>query len=126
LFLVQPTAELEDWMAQRLVVFLMVGGVAGFGAVFLELPGLVLGLVVLAVIAGRYRRRDLLPAAAYLFGFGLVGWSLVGPAVKGGGGFLFLSGWALVALYAAIALAGAILIAALALAALRHPNNRPN
>ena len=97
----------------------MVGGVAGFGAVFLELPGLVLGLVLLAIIAGRYR-RDLLPAGAYLFGFGLVGWSLVGPAVKGGGGFLFLGGWQLVAIYAAIAIAGAGVIAAVAVAALRR------
>lgn len=107
-------------MTQRLVVFLMVGGVAGFGAVFLELPGFVLGLVVLAVIAGRYGRRDLLPLGAYLLGFGLVGWSLVGPAVRGGGGFLFLGGWQLVALYAVIALAGAALVAFLALGALRH------
>ena len=107
-------------MAQRLVVFLMVGGVAGFGAVFLELPGLVLGLVVLAIIAGRYRRADLVPAAAFLFGFGLVGWSLVGPAVRGAGGFLFLAGWALVDLYAAIALLGAALIAWRAIAALRR------
>ena len=102
-------------MAARLVVFLMVGGVAGFGAVFLELPGLVLGLVLLAIVAGRYRTRDLLPAGAYLLGFGLVGWSLVGPAVRGGGGFLFLGGWQLVAIYAAIAIAGAALIAAVAL-----------
>jgi hypothetical protein len=109
-------------LTQRLIVFLMVGGVAAFGAVFLELPGLVLGLVVLAVIAGRYRTRDLLPAGAYLFGFGLVGWSLVGPAVKGGGGFLFLGGWELVYLYAAIALAGAALIAAVTVGGLRHRN----
>jgi hypothetical protein len=108
-------------LAQRLVVFLMVGGVAGFGAVFLELPGLVLGLVILAVVAGRYRTADLLPAGAYLLGFGLVGWSLIGPAVKGGGGFLFLGGWQLVALYAAIAITGAAMIAYLALRALtRH------
>lgn len=107
-------------MAQRVVVFLMVGGVGGFGAVFLELPGLVLGLVILAVIAGRYRTRDLWPAGSYLLGFGLVGWSLVGPAVKGGGGFLFLGGWELVGIYAAIALAGAALIAYLSLRGLRH------
>ena len=106
-------------MTPRLVVFLMVGGVAGFGAVFLELPGFVLGLVVLAVIAGRYGPRDLLPAGAYLLGFGLVGWSLVGPAVRGGGGFLFLGGWQLVALYAAVALAGAALIASTVIASLR-------
>jgi len=111
-------------VAQRLVVFLMVGGVAGFGAVFLELPGLVLGLVILGVFAGRYRARDLLPAGSYLFGFGLVGWSLVGPAVKGGGGFLFLGGWQLVGIYAAIAIAGAAVIAALAIAGLRQRPNR--
>jgi len=98
----------------------MVGGVAGFGAVFLELPGLVLGLVILAVVAGRYRTADLLPAGAYLLGFGLVGWSLVGPAVKGAGGFLFLGGWALVYLYAAIALAGAAVIAFEVLVRLRR------
>jgi hypothetical protein len=107
-------------LTQRLVVFLMVGGVAGFGAVFLELPGLVLGLVILAVIAGRYRERDLLPAGAFLLGFGLVGWSLVGPAVKGGGGFLFLGGWALVGIYAAIAIVGAALIAFVAIRGLRR------
>ena len=112
-------------MTQRLVVFLMVGGVAGFGAVFLELPGLVLGLVILAVIAGRYRARDLLPAGSYLLGFGLVGWSLVGPAVRGGGGFLFLGGWQLVGMYAVIALAGAALIAALAITGLRRSTKPP-
>jgi hypothetical protein len=112
-------------LSQRLVVFLMVGGVAGFGAVFLELPGLVLGLVIVAVIAGRYRARDLLPAGSYLLGFGLVGWSLVGPAVKGGGGFLFLGPWQLVALYAAIAVIGAAVVAALAITGLRHRTKPP-
>ena len=43
----------------------MLGGVAGFGAVFLELPGIVLALVVLAVVAGTCRRRsDLVRSAA--------------------------------------------------------------
>jgi len=45
-------------MAQRLVVFLMLGGVAGFGAVFLEVPGMVLAVVLLAVVAGTCRRRS--------------------------------------------------------------------
>ena len=90
-----------EGLARRLVVFLMVGGVAGFGAVFLELPGIVLSLVGLAVIAGVNRTRgDLVRVGGYLMGVGLVGWSLVGPAVKGAGGFLFLNGWVLVTGYA--------------------------
>jgi hypothetical protein len=107
-------------LAQRLVVFLMVGGVAGFGAVFLELPGIVLALVVLAVVAGTGRRRsDLIRVGGYLMGVGLVGWSLVGPAVKGGGGYLFLSGWVLVTGYALVAVAGCLLVGVLALAELQ-------
>ncbi len=113
-------------MAQRLVVYLMLGGVAGFGAVFLELPGIVLALVVLAVVAGTGRRRsDLVRVGGYLMGVGLVGWSLVGPAVKGGGGFLFLSGWVLVTGYALVAVAGSLLVAGLALAELRRRGGRP-
>jgi hypothetical protein len=113
-------------LAQRLVVFLMLGGVAGFGAVFLELPGIVLALVVLAAVAGTCRRRsDLFKVGGYLMGVGVVGWSLVGPAVKGGGGFLFLSGWVLVTGYAAVAVAGSILVAILALVELRGQGGRP-
>ena len=112
-------------MAQRLVVFLMVGGVAGFGAVFLELPGIVLSVVVLAVVAGTSRRRsDLIRVGGYLMGVGLVGWSLVGPAVKGGGGYLFLNGWVLVTGYALVAVAGCLLVAALALAEIRRDRAR--
>jgi hypothetical protein len=97
----------------------MVGGVAGFGAVFLELPGIVLSLVGLAVLAGVNRRReDLVRVGGYLMGVGLVGWSLVGPAVRGGGGFLFLNGWVLVTGYAAVAIAGSLLVAVLAATAL--------
>jgi hypothetical protein len=108
-------------MAQRLVVFLMLGGVAGFGAVFLELPGIVLALVVLAVVGGTCRRRsDLFKVGGYLMGVGVVGWSLVGPGVKGGGGFLFLSGWVLVAGYAVVAVVGCLLVAALAVVELRR------
>jgi hypothetical protein len=114
-------------MAPRLVVFLMVGGVAGFGAVFLELPGLVLGLVIVAILVGTNRRRlDWLRVGAYLMGFGLVGWSLVGPAVKGGGGFLFLNGWVLVAVYATIAVAGCAIVGWLALTGLRSSRKNPN
>lgn len=110
-----------EGLARRLVVFLMVGGVAGFGAVFLELPGIVLSLVGLAVIAGVNRSRgDLVRVGGYLMGVGLVGWSLVGPAVKGAGGFLFLNGWVLVTGYAAVAIAGSVLVAALAVAELRR------
>ena len=108
-------------MAQRLVVFLMLGGVAGFGAVFLELPGIVLALVVLGVVAGTSRRRsDVFRVGGYLMGVGVVGWSLVGPAVKGGGGFLFVNDWVLVTGYAAVALAGSLLVAILAVVELRH------
>jgi hypothetical protein len=114
-------------MTQRLIVFLMVGGVAGFGAVFLELPGLVLGLVIVAILVGTNRRsQDWIRVGAYLMGFGLVGWSLVGPAVKGGGGFLFLNGWLLVAVYAVIAVAGCALVGWLALVELRNSRNHPN
>jgi hypothetical protein len=110
-------------VAQRLVVFLMLGGVAGFGAVFLELPGVVLALIVLGVVAGTSRRRaDLVRVGGYLMGVGIVGWSLVGPAVKGGGGYLFVSGWVLVTGYALVAVAGALLVAGLALAELRRPD----
>lgn len=111
----------EPAMAQRLVIFLMLGGVAGFGAVFLELPGMVLALVVLAVVAGTsHRRADLVRVGGYLMGVGIVGWSLVGPAVKGGGGYLFVNGWVLVTGYALVAIAGALLVAALAAAELRR------
>jgi hypothetical protein len=107
-------------MTQRLVVFFMLGGVAGFGAVFLELPGILLALVILAVVAGTGRRRsDLVRSGGYLMGVGLVGWSLVGPAVKGGGGYLFVSGWALVTGYAVAAVAGSLLVAVVAVAELR-------
>ena len=115
------TEPAGEGLARRLVVFLMVGGVAGFGAVFLEVPGLVLALVGLAVIAGVNRRRDdLVRVGGYLMGVGLVGWSLVGPAVKGGGGFLFLDGWVLVSGYAVVAIAGSLLVAALAALELRR------
>jgi hypothetical protein len=115
------TEHRGEGLAHRLVVFLMVGGVAGFGAVFLELPGIVLSLVGLAVVAGVTRtREDLVRVGGYLMGVGLVGWSLVGPAVKGGGGFLFLNGWVLVTGYAAVAIAGSLLVAALAVAGLRR------
>jgi hypothetical protein len=108
-------------MAQRLMVFLLVGGVAGFGAVFLELPGLVLAGVVLVVLLATTRRRDdLVRVGGYLLGVGVVGWSLVGPAVKGSGGLLYLGGWTLVTLYAVVALAGCVLMAWLALLGIRR------
>jgi hypothetical protein len=108
-------------LAQRLVVFLTLGGVAGFGAVFLELPGIILALVVLGVVAGTGRRRaDLVRVGGYLMGVGIVGWSLVGPAVKGGGGYLFLSGWVLVTGYALVAVAGCLLVGAMVLLELRN------
>jgi hypothetical protein len=113
-------------LAQRLVVFLTLGGVAGFGAVFLELPGIVLALVVLAVVAGTGRRRaDLVRVGGYLMGVGIVGWSLVGPAVKGGGGYLFLSGWVLVTGYALVAVAGCLLVAVVVLLELRKRDRFP-
>ena len=114
-------------VAQRLVVYLMAGGVAGFGAVFLQLPGIVLALVVLGIVAGTGRGRiNLVRVGGYLMGAGLVGWSLVGPSVRGGGGFLFLSGWVLVTGYAVVAVTGALLVAALALIELRRPSSASN
>ncbi len=111
-------------MAQRLVVFGMLGGVTGFGAVFLQLPGILFALIVLAVVAGTCRRwPDLIRVGGYLLGIGIVGWSLVGPAVKGGGGHLFVSGWLLVAAYAVVAVTGAVLVAAAAVAGLRSRRN---
>ena len=108
-------------MAQRLAVFVLAGGVAGFGSVFLELPGVGLAAVLLLVLLGSTRRReDLVRVGGYLLGVGLVGWSLVGPAVKGGGGFLYLSGWTLVTAYAAVAVAGCLLLAWLAVAGIRR------
>jgi hypothetical protein len=113
-------------VAQRLAVYLMAGGVAGFGAVFLQLPGIVLALILLGIIAGTGRgRANLVRVGGYLMGCGLVGWSLVGPAVKGGGGFLFLGGWVLVGGYAAVAVAGALLVAALAVIELRRSRSGP-
>ena len=56
----------------------------------------------------------------YLMGVGIVGWSLVGPAVKGGGGYLFLSGWVLVTGYALVAVAGCLLVGAMVLLELRN------
>ena len=110
-------------MAQRLAIFGMVGGVAGFGAVYLQLPGIVLALIGLAVLIGTTRSRDDLPrVGGYLLGAGLVGWSLIGPAVKGGGGFLFLSGWALVTGYALVAGAGCLLVGWLALSGILRRN----
>jgi len=98
-----------------------VRAVAGFGAVFLQLPGIVLALILLGVVAGTCRRRsDLVRVGGYLMGVGLVGWSLVGPAVKGGGGFLFLNGWVLVTGYAAVAVAGCLLVAGVAVVELRR------
>ena len=125
-----PTAEVADpstsAVAQRLVVYLMAGGVAGFGAVFLQLPGIVLGLVLLGIIAGTGRGRfNLVRVGGYLMGAGLVGWSLVGPSVKGGGGFLFLGAWVLVIGYAVVAVAGAVLVAALAVIELRRSRPGP-
>lgn len=104
----------------------MVGGVAGFGAVYLRVPGIVLALIGLAVIAGTGRRRsDLIRVGGYLIGVGLVGWSLVGPAVKGGGGYLFVSGWVLVTGYALVAVAGCLLVAILAVIELRSRKPAP-
>lgn len=109
-------------MGQRLVVFLLVGGVAGFGSVFLQLPGIVGALVVAAVLGGTMRSRDdLVRLGGYLLGAGLVGFSLVGPSISGrGGGFLFLSAWSLVAGYATVAIAGAVLVALQAISGLRR------
>ncbi len=108
-------------MGQRLVVFTLVGGVTGFGAVFLQLPGIVLALVVAAVLIGTQRSTaDLVRLGGYLLGVGLVGFSLVGPAVRGGGGFLFISAWALVGGYAVVALAGAGLVAAVVVSGIRR------
>ena len=109
-------------MGQRLVVFILVGGVAGFAAVFLQVPGIVLAMVVAAVLAGTIKSTDDgVRLGGYLIGVGVVGFGLVGPAVRGpGGGFLFVSAWALVLGYAVVALAGSILVAALALGGIRR------
>ena len=118
---VEPNEPDPAWVGQRLVVYLMGGGVAGFGAVFLQLPGIVLALVLLGIVAGTGRGRfNLVRVGGYLMGTGLVAWSLVGPAVRGGGGFLFLNGWVLVTGYAVVAVTGALLVAALAVIELRR------
>jgi len=109
-------------LAQRLAVFMLVGGTIGFGAVFLGPPGAVIAAVGVAVIVGASRRHPelLLRVGGYLIGAGVVGFSLVGPAVKGsGGGFVYTDPWLLVTAYAAIALAGSAMVVALALARLR-------
>lgn len=113
-------------MGQRLVVWVMVGGVAGFGAVFLQLPGIVFALVGLLVLIGTLRAsEDLLRVGGYLVGAGLVGWSLVGPAVAGAGGFLFVSGWALVTAYALVAGAGCLIVGGLAVRGIRRRKRAP-
>lgn len=104
------------------MVFLLVGGVAGFGSVFLQLPGIVVALVVAGVLGGTMRSSDdLVRLGGYLLGAGAVGFSLVGPSVSGrGGGFLFVAAWFLVAGYAAVAVVGSILVGLQAITGLRR------
>lgn len=104
------------------MVFLLVGGVAGFGSVFLQLPGIVGALVVALVLGGTMRsREDLVRLGGYLLGVGAVGFSLVGPSISGrGGGFLFVNAWTLVAGYAVVAIAGSILVGLQAITGLRR------
>ena len=74
-------------MTQRFLVYVLVGGVCGFGSVFLEYPGIFLALLVLIILAATVRKpADLLRVGAYLVGAGIVGLSIIGPAVRPGPG----------------------------------------
>ena len=109
-------------MPQRLAVYMLAGGTFGFGAVFLGPPGAVMAFAALLALAGASRHHPelLLRTGGFLIGVGVVGFSLVGPAVKGpGGGFLYANPWLLVSAYAGLALAGSALVVAQALTRLR-------
>ncbi len=109
-------------MGQRLIVFVLVGGVAGFAAVFLQIPGIILAGVFAAVIAATAASGETgIRLGGYLLGVGVVGFGLVGPAVRGpGGGFLFISAGALVLGYGLVAVAGSLLVAVVALRGIRR------
>ncbi len=100
-------------MTQRFLVYVLVGGVCGFGSVFLEYPGIFVAVLVLIVLAATVRRlADLLRVGAYLVGAGIVGLSIIGPAIKPGPGVqyayaTYAAAWA----YALVTLAGSALVA---------------
>ena len=110
----------------RFMVFATVGAVAGFGSVFFERPGMLIAGAALAVLALTVRRlpEDLMRVGAYLFAGGLVGLSIVGPAVEHPDPTYFYSTWAAAWLYAGVCLVGGALCAAVALVELRRHRRR--
>lgn len=108
-------------MSQRLVVWLLVGGVFGFASVFLEIPGAVFALVgLLIVIFTTKRREDLARVAGYLAGVGLVGDAVTGPALSAHNGSYAYGTLGVVAAYAFLVLAGSLLAGWLAIEGLRR------
>jgi len=109
-------------MTQRFLVYVLVGGVCGFGSVFLEYPGIFLALLVLIILAATVRKpADLLRVGAYLVGAGIVGLSIIGPAVRPGEGVqyayaTYAAAWG----YALVTLAGSALVAIVVILEIRR------
>lgn len=111
-----------DSISQKLIVWLLVGGVFGFGSVFLEIPGAAFALVGLLVVVFTTRRRqDLVRVAGYLSGVGVVGDAVIGPALSAHNGESYAyASVGVVGAYACLVLIGALLAGWLALEGLRR------
>ena len=98
------------------------GGVFGFGSVFLEIPGAAFALVgLLVTVFTTKRREDLVRVAGYLAGVGVVGDAVTGPALSAHNGESYAYATVgVVATYAFLVLAGAVLAGWLALEGLRR------
>ena len=108
-------------IGQRLTIWLLVGGVFGFASVFLEIPGAAFALVGLLVIVFTTKRREeLARIAGYLSGVGLVGGAITGPALSAHRDTYVYGTFPVVATYALLVLAGALLAGWLALEGLRR------
>lgn len=115
-----------EQIAQRLTVWLLVGGVFGFGSVFLEVPGAAIALVGLLVLAFTTRSRgDLTRVAGYLAGVGLVGGAITGPALNAPRGSYVYATLPVVFGYAFAVLAGSLLAGWLAVEGLRRRKRTP-
>jgi K+ transporter len=103
-------------------VWLLVGGVFGFGSVFLEIPGAAFALVgLIVVVFTTTRREDLVRVAGYLAGVGMVGDAVIGPALSAHNGETYAYATVgVVAAYAFLLLAGALLAGWLAVEGLRR------
>jgi len=99
---------------------MLVGGVFGFGSVFLEVPGAAFALVGLLVVVFTTRRRaDISRVAGYLAGVGVVGDAITGPALSAHRESYAYATVAVVAAYALLVLVGALLAGWLAVEGLR-------